>query len=53
LCKPYAIEALDAALRVALRDRVTESSDAEKSTGSDTSCLPIQLSGHFVDVPVI
>ena len=53
LCKPYAIEALDAALRVALRDRAPESSDAEKSTGSDTSCLPIQLSGHFVDVPVI
>ena len=53
LCKPYAIEALDAALRVALGDRATESSDAEKSTGSDSSCLPIQLSDHFVDVPAI
>jgi PAS domain S-box-containing protein len=51
LCKPYAIEALDAALRVALRDRAAESSDAAKCTGSDASCLPVQLSGHFVDVP--
>ena len=52
LCKPYAIEALDAALRVALGDRATESSDAERCTGSDTPCLPIQLSEHFVDVSV-
>jgi PAS domain S-box-containing protein len=53
LCKPYAIEDLDAALRVALGDRATESSDAERCTGSDTRCLPIQLSEHVVDVPVI
>src|SRR3984957_1091992 len=53
LCKPYAIEALDAALRVALGDRASESSDAERCTGSDTPCLPIQLSEQFVDVPVI
>ena len=53
LCKPYAIEALGAALRAALGDHATESSDAERCTGSDTSCLPIQLSEHFVGVPVI
>ena len=53
LCKPYAIEALDAALRAALGDRATEPSDAEKCTGSDTSCLPTQLSEHFVNVPVL
>jgi PAS domain S-box-containing protein len=53
LCKPYAIEALDAAVRVALGAVASESSDAEKSTGSDSSCLPIQLSDHFVDVPAI
>jgi PAS domain S-box-containing protein len=53
LCKPYAIEALDAALRAALGDRAPESSDAERCTGSDTACLPIQLSEQFVDVPVL
>ncbi|MGC2030034.1 MAG: ATP-binding protein [Steroidobacteraceae bacterium] len=50
LCKPYAIEALDAALRVALGDRASESSDVKRCTGSDTPCLPIQLSEQFVEV---
>ena len=50
LCKPYAIEALDAALRVALGDRATVSSDVERRTDGATSCLPIQLSEIFVPV---
>jgi hypothetical protein len=45
LCKPYAIEALDAALRAAFGHRATESSDAERCTGSDSPCLPTLKSG--------
>ncbi len=53
LCKPYAIEALDAALHAALGDRATESSDAERCTGGDIPSLPIQLSEQFCRRPVI
>ena len=38
LCKPYAIEALDAALHVALGDRATESSDAEAPAAMPHAC---------------
>jgi PAS domain S-box-containing protein len=46
LCKPYAIEALDAALRATFGNGATDSSDAETCDGSNTSCLSTRPSGR-------